>query len=247
LFWFKGGVGRTALVSNLGALWASQGKTVVLVDMDLSAPGLSFSPLACEWLEPDGKGFGISDILSVHYEQQRDGEEGEPFLLRPSMLLRHMKDPTANADEPDWGGEGRLLLIDAGSPQFTKPNDSEEGQVGLIHNLESNDLDRNTAALRTLAKGMRQDLADWRHPQDGKPIDYVLIDCRTGFAELVDLSLGFLSDRMVLISGINGQNLKGLELTLLALRQKRVQVDEFPAKVAVVLSPVPPSVPMMMR
>ena len=238
-FSFKGGVGRTALVSNLGALWASQGKTVVLIDMDLSAPGLSFSPLAREWLEEAGIGLGVSDILTTHYQQQAKDNQEEAVLMRPSMLLRRMKDPTAALDEPEWGGDGRLLLIDAGSPHMIKPNECEEGQFGPIPTLDSPDLTESKTALRALAKGIRNDLAEWKRPDNGKAIDYVLIDCRTGFAELVDLSLGFLSDRMVLISGINGQNLKGLELTLRALRTERVQLDEFPAKVAVVLSPVP--------
>jgi cellulose biosynthesis protein BcsQ len=238
-FSFKGGVGRTALVSNLGALWASQGKTVVLIDMDLSAPGLSFSPLAREWLEEAGSGLGVSDIMTTHYQQQAKGDQEEAVLMRPSMLLRRMKDPTAAPGEPEWGGDGRLLLIDAGSPHMIKPNECEEGQFGPIPTLDSPNLPENKTALRALAKGIRDDLAEWKRPDNGKSIDYVLIDCRTGFAELVDLSLGFLSDRMVLISGINGQNLKGLELTLRALRTERVQLDEFPAKVAVVLSPVP--------
>jgi len=33
-FSFKGGIGRTALLTNLGAYWASQGKVVVLMDLD---------------------------------------------------------------------------------------------------------------------------------------------------------------------------------------------------------------------
>src|SRR3954471_7016746 len=127
-FSFKGGVGRTALVSNLGALWASQCKTVVLIDMDLSAPGLSFSPLAREWLEESGTGFGVSDILTTHYQQQAKENQEEAVLMRPSMLLRRMKDPTAAPDEPEWGGDGRLLLIDTGSPHMIKPHDCEEGQ-----------------------------------------------------------------------------------------------------------------------
>lgn len=43
-FSFKGGVGRTALLTNLGAHWATQGKVVVLMDLDLMAPGLTYSP-----------------------------------------------------------------------------------------------------------------------------------------------------------------------------------------------------------
>lgn len=37
---YKGGVGRTAALSNVGYILASRGKKVVLVDMDIEAPGL---------------------------------------------------------------------------------------------------------------------------------------------------------------------------------------------------------------
>ncbi|MBF0294858.1 MAG: P-loop NTPase [Magnetococcales bacterium] len=59
---FKGGVGRTALLVNLAAHWASQGRVVGLVDMDLAAPGLSY-------LLDDGltvqAGFG--DLMEVYH------------------------------------------------------------------------------------------------------------------------------------------------------------------------------------
>ena len=34
-------------------------------------------------------------------------------------------------------------------------------------------------------------------------LDFLLIDARTGFQELVDLSLGYLADDFVIVSGLN--------------------------------------------
>jgi hypothetical protein len=41
LYSFKGGVGRTMAVANIGAWLAQNGRRVLLVDFDLEAPGLS--------------------------------------------------------------------------------------------------------------------------------------------------------------------------------------------------------------
>jgi len=68
-----------------------------------------------------------------------------------------------------------------------------------------------------------------------------LIDSRTGFAELPDLSLGYLADQIVLVAGLNPQNLKGLELTLRALlaSDERIPIDELHRQLCVVFSPIP--------
>ncbi|HAT50726.1 MAG: AAA family ATPase [Nitrospirae bacterium] len=67
-FSFKGGVGRTALMVNIGAYWANRGETVLMIDMDLSAPGLSYSPLLGDYLHAEGQGKGFSDLLAVFYQ-----------------------------------------------------------------------------------------------------------------------------------------------------------------------------------
>jgi tetratricopeptide (TPR) repeat protein len=237
-FSFKGGVGRTALLTNLGAWWASEGKIVLLIDMDLAAPGLSYSPLAGDWRDPRGTGLGISDMLDVLY-QDYDRQAPEISYLPVTALIRDMTDPTGD----EWGGQGRLMMIGTGSERFVRPAGGE-GMPGAIPTLDGTDSQpsREREALRTLACNIRKDLAEWRTgPEaDARGIDYVLIDTRTGLPELVDLSLGFLADRMVLVSGLNGQNQYGLKHTLRALiEQQRVPVDEFPAYVTLVLSPIP--------
>jgi len=92
---------------------------------------------------------------------------------------------------------------------------------------------------------MREDLEHWwvpkPYPTAGRAIDYLLIDSRTGFAELPDLSLGYLADQIVLVAGLNPQNLKGLELTLRALlaSDERIPIDELHRQLCVVFSPIP--------
>ena len=98
---------------------------------------------------------------------------------------------------------------------------------------------------RSLAYQTRDDLEQWRvldtYSTAGRVIDYLLIDSRPGFAELLDLSLGYLADQLVLVAGLNPQNLKGLELTLRALLagDDRIPIDELHRQLCVVFSPVP--------
>ncbi|MCH7686660.1 MAG: hypothetical protein IH899_08270, partial [Planctomycetes bacterium] len=109
--------------------------------------------------------------------------------------------------------------------------------------LEDEGESSSEAAFRSFAEYFREDLENAKIPPlepDGEEqsIDYVLIDSRTGFPELLDLSLGYLGDKMVLVSGINDQNLIGLQETFKALN-RRVPVDTLPAYVTVVISPIP--------
>ncbi len=245
-FSFKGGVGRTALLTNLGAHWASEGKVVALVDMDLLAPGLSYSPLKGPPLDEQVTPAGVSDLLLAFLEGGT--ENGEITLIPPRALLREMRLPAGKLRSP----AGRLLVIDAGT-QTGKL--AERRWLGVARDMEEPlpnippaevkaGEGREKQAYRTLAEAIRHDLSEWRLPgadgQPGRPLDYLLIDCRSGYPELLDLSLGFLADQMVVLSGLNEQNLRGLELTLSALTEEgRIPVDMFPAQLLVVFSPVP--------
>jgi len=87
-FSFKGGVGRTTLLTNLGAYWAGRGKVVVLMNLDLMAPGLAYSPLAGPYLYPEGEGLGMSVIATLRSDQ--DKKAAEATFLPPHWLLREM-------------------------------------------------------------------------------------------------------------------------------------------------------------
>ncbi|NGZ06837.1 MAG: tetratricopeptide repeat protein [Magnetococcales bacterium] len=236
-FSFKGGVGRTALLTNLAAYWASVGQVVGLVDMDLAAPGLSFSPLLSPTpLDPEMQGRGFSDLLAAYYFG-RD-EDDRLGYFPPAGLFYEMRAPQAQ-----WGNGGVILVMPAGNVHFRYPPATTievafPGKKGRTP-VESPD-DR---ALRAFASLLKRDMRAFRlpsgHPQAGRGLDYLLIDCRTGFPELLDLVLGYLADRMVLVSGLNGQNLVGLDLTLGKLRAERVPEGYFARDVVVVFSPVP--------
>jgi MinD-like ATPase involved in chromosome partitioning or flagellar assembly len=58
---YKGGVGRTLSLLNVGALLAAHGRKVVAVDLDLEAPGFGLSGLTRRLA--DGPSLGVSDLL----------------------------------------------------------------------------------------------------------------------------------------------------------------------------------------
>ena len=93
--------------------------------------------------------------------------------------------------------------------------------------------------LRAFAELFRKDLAQFTPEGSSRKIDYLLIDCRTGYPDLADLTMGYPADRIVLVSGLNQQNLHGLELTLKALRPGRIRPGQLISESLVVFSPVP--------
>ena len=237
-FSFKGGVGRSSLLANLGAYWAAQGKQVAMMDLDLAAPGLSFLPQRGAHLDPEFSALGMSDVLSV-FEQGFAETPKKLKLLPPSKLLREIKLPKESS--------GRLLLIEAGSSDWQRASEVSEG---LLHDIApvvmssaAEPESERQQAWRQLAQAIYTDLSAWRHPQSQQPLDLLLIDCRTGFAELLDFSLSYLTggqdDHLVLVSALNEQNRAGLRQSLRALQQQnRVPVDELADQVSVVFSPV---------
>ena len=246
-FSFKGGVGRTALLTNLGAWWASHGKVVLLIDMDLAAPGLTYSPWAKkEAINPLGQGLGMSDVMDVFYRDYKEAAENISYLPVTALMCDMIN--CSEGAGGAWSRGGRLMIVGAGSEQFA----TSGGMAGMPEAIPSLTTKRPTCdskaspphkltALRTLAYQIREDLEGWT-TTDGRSIDYVLVDTRTGLPELVGFGLGLLADRMVLVSGLNGQNLHGLEHTLKSLiEHERIPLDQFPAYVSLVFSPIPGS------
>ncbi|MBF0437600.1 MAG: AAA family ATPase, partial [Magnetococcales bacterium] len=244
---FKGGVGRTALMLHLGMHWADRGKVVALVDMDLQAPGLSFHP----WLKkPDANNefhkVGVSDLLTTFY-MTKDHEKRTFTFFSPTKSLREIR-PEGN-EKKRWGSNGRLMVLPAGDvtiPQsqviqgadaFPIPAKTPPGEQAPLEQR----------AMWAFSQKFIEDFSNYKlsnHPRKAG-IDYLLIDCRTGYPELAELTLGYMADRLVLVSGLNQQNLKGLDITLKKLRlgeklrPARVEKGMYASEILVAFSPVP--------
>lgn len=231
---FKGGVGRTALMMHLAVQWADNGKVVAVVDMDLDAPGVSYSSLLRKHPDKKLQNRGVSDLLATFYSMLNLDEETFGFYP-PTPLLREMNSPESGGR---WGSQGRLLVLPAGSVSLPQDERFEDATGHKIPSMEKSPDDTQTQkALREFARMFLQDMQAFRMEDRG--IDYLLIDCRTGYPDVVDLAMGYMADRIVLVSGLNQQNLEGLKLTLKTLRPKRIKPGYFASQALVVFSPVP--------
>jgi MinD-like ATPase involved in chromosome partitioning or flagellar assembly len=92
---FKGGVGRTLSLANIGAALAASGRRVLLVDFDLEAPGLQSFPL----FAPAAPAPGLVEYVSsyVTHNQAPDARE---YFYRVSI--------------PSEYGKGGLWIMPAG-------------------------------------------------------------------------------------------------------------------------------------
>ena len=114
---YKGGVGRSMALLNVGYTLASHGRHVLMVDMDLEAPGISsFLHRNQELTPPVGTPL---DILPLLFEAIRLGREADPTdatvaqLAPVSSYLHSVAPERLEALKPKMGSLGRLDLIGA--------------------------------------------------------------------------------------------------------------------------------------
>lgn len=219
---FKGGLGRSLALYNCACMLAGAGRRVLMIDLDLEAPGLTF------------------------FTQRQ--VEGEPGQVRPQGMVElilgfidHPKTwPLAKDNSPEAlfeftapltipGGvcskeyEGELRLLPAG-----RIDDGFAVRLGRIR-WDATPL----AQLRErLFYHLRQLIIRTQR------FDYVLVDARTGFSDEGYLSTRILADDIVALTGLNDQNILG---TSRFLKQVDAWNEEEGRKRRVVLveSPVP--------
>lgn len=129
---YKGGTGRTLLVANLAVYAARLGCSVVMVDLDLEAPGLAYKvlpsppnrPGVLEWLSaprrPDIE--EVAQELEVSHRFNPGGElrlvgAGPPPSMRYLREVRELQS-TAFGEESARGVEGMLELRDSIDAHF---------------------------------------------------------------------------------------------------------------------------------
>ena len=191
---------------NVAYQLAGWGRHVLIVDMDLEAPGLSrtdeFSPSSKDVIDL------LSDAMSV-----LDGEQATKELAKQlpplSIYIRSVIDANLVPLAPKLGQLGRLDLIGV---------DVNRDHLGRLARLGLKDLshDRLIELSRLLHHCLKAQRFPHRpfwleefEPSEECAYDYVLVDSRTGITEIGGLCVGPLSDRLVVVTGLNDQNIKG--------------------------------------
>ena len=188
---YKGGVGRTLALANVGVLLAKRRKRVLLMDWDLEAPGLDryFQPFLPEGFSPDQ---GVIHLL----HQAMNGEE-------PNWKS-HVKEVVVSSADPSAGEQVALSVIPSGvaSPDygekvraFSWPSFVRDREGGLI-------------------------LEKWRDEWK-KEYDFVLVDSRTGITDTGGVCTILLPDFLVLVFTANDQSFEGALGILNSIQHER--------------------------
>ncbi|MCP4267799.1 MAG: SUMF1/EgtB/PvdO family nonheme iron enzyme [Candidatus Brocadiaceae bacterium] len=195
---YKGGVGRTLALANVAWIAASEGKRVVIVDFDLEAPGIpsipSFRESVQEHLKEEKNG-GLFE-MALYFQDQRE----MPSLrkIRDVFSTRPIKD--------EFGNGGEISIIPAGREDDNYKNKLQSFDWNKFYEKESG---------KSFFTEFRENIDE----AFGCP-DIVLFDSRTGLTDLGAICTHLLPDILVIISGLNTQNIGGSKTIMSSISEK---------------------------
>jgi CobQ/CobB/MinD/ParA nucleotide binding domain len=207
---YKGGVGRSLALANTGVTLAARGHKVLLVDLDLEAPGLhDIHPFRDVGTPATG---GLLELLGLYMGKSGDSTATVPHDFPTWQLEEHAT--------PVWrtnvkGGAGKLnavegavwLLPASGSVWPARGSSDQPARPTYSTALEQFDWNRFYDQAGDAA---------WAHilsritaAQGGYGFDFVLLDSRTGLSDPFYVALT-LATHLVAVTGFNRQNIKGV-------------------------------------
>lgn len=213
---YKGGVGRSMALAHCAAEWARRGRKVLIIDLDLEAPGQHCTSLFKDaFLGPQStQRVGFVDFCNDFAKRIENGlPELQGYIVRSPEELR--SGPEARS------APGELYLMPAGD-------------------MRTGGHYRKTLAAFSWEEAMNpgfKALAHLKTECARLGFHEVLIDSRTGDADpfyVVSLELAHV---LVMVSGYNRQNLLGTQAQMALLDQ--YPTSRQPAKRLLVLSPKP--------
>ena len=221
---FKGGVGRSMALINTAGILAGRGFRVLVIDLDLEAPGLSY-------LDPSAP----DALPSEQKPRQRPLQPGFVDLLIDAKL---------RGQEADLFAMSVGELANRYTQAYHVPEDLLEFKDGSLHIMPAGKFDGSYAQrfddlnLHVLyEQGLGEPLirAFKKKFAEAGQYDYVLVDSRTGFSDEAGICTRDLADHLMILSGLNRQNVEG---TCEFLKTLRVATDG-KKSFQIILSPVP--------
>lgn len=220
---YKGGVGRSMALVNVGELLADWGYRVLMCDWDLEAPGLERYLLYNEstfFNDPDGRAAyeneltsalvhpGLMDLLTeyktvltqppvVPSEEEKNNfaSVGKLFLRRPSSFAR---------DVSQRRRAGSLTLLSAGRREGTW----FQKYAQSVRDFDWTDFYDKWGG-NAYIEFFRKDICGDDATPDPSAADIVLVDSRTGVTEQGGVCTHHLADVVVLITAPNEANIEG--------------------------------------
>jgi cellulose biosynthesis protein BcsQ len=188
---YKGGVGRSMALANIGIHFFKQGFTTLLIDWDLEAPGLEryFEQRYRLNLQDVNDRPGLCDMIKAYVQNiSQPPPEDEDELPYPPISDYLYK--------LDAQGEASLLLMHAGRRVEGKP---WQDYASFVQNFDWADFYKECEG------GL---FFEWFRTQLEEMADVILIDSRTGVTEMGGVAAQHMSDVVVLICGSNRQNIE---------------------------------------
>ena len=204
---YKGGSGRSLLLTNAARYLASLGKRVVAIDFDFEAPGLHYK------MHIGSPRIRTGDVLP---------ERGVVDYLLATTRSRKSSPKLSNYVTPvalPRGTKGELLLMPAGAA----PSGAYwKSLTELLQNkFFSNEHGTGIAACLELKARIEDELQ----------ADFILIDSRTGITELAGLATALLADKVICLVINNRESLAGARAVMRSFgraprlkSQKRVEL-----------------------
>ncbi|MDI6794415.1 MAG: AAA family ATPase [bacterium] len=214
---FKGGVGRTMAMVNAACILAGRGRRVLMIDFDLEAPGLTMLALKQLASPTQPPPAGLVDLI---YD----------------VLTDPANSALADKENPDRYTEyvcslnipKHLLRIEGGKLDLMPCGRLDAGYEERLYAIDFDEL---------YAEGIGQPI--FKHLRnlirDSRLYDYILIDSRTGFSDEGGISTRDLAEHIVVLTGLNRQNIEGTVRFLTRLKASGWQEG----KVQFILSPIP--------
>ena len=219
---YKGGVGRTLALANAALLLVRYGRKVLVIDADLEAPGLSHIP-PFNQIPRDKSGF--VDLLEATLSQLSTNDGGtwlspEKSYTYPLKVSDFVEELRCHAGLKAHKA-GRLAYIPAGAftPDYAR----------RVESLHIGQLYENGPGA-TIFRQLKEIIA-------GEDYDYVLIDSRTGWSDIGGTCTRDFADTVVLVCGLNEQNVQGTKQVMHAIEKGRG--EEKTPEMILVASPVP--------
>jgi tetratricopeptide (TPR) repeat protein len=210
---FKGGVGRSMAVLNVAYSLVAKGRNVLVLDMDLEAPGLS-GFLHRHREIGDFARHDMVDLVrwatdfSITSQQASEHLDSASFPPLSDFIVSVPRGKLESLPHP-YGELGRLDIVLV---------DEERDYYGRLTALamgsfEQDALIRVGSILHAWLKSRRfaVEVPDYYGPNAERTAayDYVLVDSRTGVTETGGLCIGPLSDQLVVLTALNDQNVEG--------------------------------------
>ena len=242
---YKGGVGRSMALANVGEYLARQGISVIMIDWDLEAPGLErYFPVSREEVEAR---LGVIDLLIEYREAM--AQPPPPDVAKSSTGMAQPPD-TEEADQNNHIGQrfgfhspreylldlGEKLGLPAGRLSLL-PAGQRDGERFASYAARVQGLD--WAAFYRDWEG--EVYLEWFRKELDADDALVLVDSRTGVTEIGGVCVYQLADVVVMLCAANQVNIEGTQQMAAAFNRPEVESLRGGRKLRIL--PVPARIP----